>query len=147
MKPTRTLIVIADGSNARFFTHDRSDRRLTALDDAAMDIDVPKGTDILADRQGRSFSSIGDGRSAYEPKNDPRDLVEKDFAHRVIGRMERTFETAKADRIVIAAAPRTLAEMRRKLPKQLEDRVEAELDKDLTNTPESELMGHFEEVL
>lgn len=147
MKPTRTLIVVADGARARFFTHDRNDTRLTALSDASMEIEVPKVTDIMADRQGRSFSSVGDGRSAMEPRSDPRDLVEKEFAHTVLGRLSEIYPRQKADRIVIAAAPRTLAEMRKKLPKQLEAHVAATLDKDLTNTPESELMKHFGEVL
>ncbi|GIL02946.1 MAG: hypothetical protein BroJett030_28450 [Alphaproteobacteria bacterium] len=145
MRPTRTLIVIANGAKARFFTHERPQRRLAALTEFA--IDVPPGRDIMADRPGRSFSSVGPGRSSMEPRSDPRDLIEKDFARRVVDRMAASLAETGADRLVVAAAPRTLAEMRKGLTAQIEAKLAVSLDKDLTNTPEAELIKHLGDAL
>jgi protein required for attachment to host cells len=147
MKPTRTLIVIADAARARFFTHDRPHTQLSPLAGAEMSTDIPPGHDIMADRPGRAFSSAGSRRSAMEPKSDPRELVERDFARTVIDKLEKNFAETRADRLVIVAAPKTLAEMRKHLPPALDKHLAATLDKDLTKIPEQELMGHLGEML
>ena len=89
MNPIRTLVVIADGAHARFFVHDGPGKGLDPLAKEEMKSDVPAGRDIMADRPGRAFSSGSEGRSAMEPKSDPRDLVEKEFAHSVADRIAR----------------------------------------------------------
>ena len=102
---SRTLIVITDGAHARFFLHEGPGMGLKPLSAEEMNADVPAGRDIMADRPGRSFSSVSEGRSAMEPKSDPRELVEKAFVSSVLERAEKLFAGQDAARIVIAADP------------------------------------------
>jgi len=143
----RTLVVIADSGKAKFFVHERPAQRLERLPGFEMSVDVPPAREIMADRPGRSFSSVGPGRSAYEPKSDPRDLKEREFVREATERIEPALAGARADAVVIAAAPRALAEIRKALPNSIADRVLATLDKDLTNTPEKELFDHLRDAL
>jgi protein required for attachment to host cells len=143
----RTLVVIADSGKAKFLVHERPAQRLEKLPGLDMAVDVPPAREIMADRPGRSFSSVGPGRSAYEPKSDPRDLKEKEFSRQVTARIAPAMEQARADAVVIAAAPRALAEMRKALPAEVSGKLFATLDKDLTNTPENELFSHLREPL
>ena len=147
MSSLRTLIVIADGAHARFFVHDGPGKGFEALSKDEMKSDTPAGRDIMADRPGRSFSSVGDGRSAMEPKSDPRDLVEKEFVHEVLERAESLLASQEAERLVIAADPRSLGEMRKAISPQLEGKLTATLDKDLTKIPVKDLPKHFDGVL
>ncbi len=50
------------------------------------------------------------------------------------------------DRIVLAAGPKMLGEIRHDLPKQLHDHIAAELAKDLIKTPLHDLAKHFDSV-
>ena len=112
-----------------------------------MNADVPAGRDIMADRPGRSFSSVSEGRSAMEPKSDPRELVERAFVSSVLERAEKLFAGQDAARIVIVADPGSLGEIRKALPHGLKDKLTATLDKDLTKIPVKDLPKHFEGVL
>ena len=147
MNPIRTLVVVADGAHARFFLHDGPGKGLQTLGKEEMVSDTPAGRDIMADRPGRSFSSVGTGRSAMEPKSDPRELVEKDFARSVAERIAGLMGKDDAHRLIIAAAPRTLGELRKALDPQLEKRLTATLAKDLTKVAVKDLGKHFEGVL
>lgn len=51
------------------------------------------------------------------------------------------------DRIVLAAGPKVLGEIRRDLPRVLHGHIAAELHKDLLNTPLHDLPGHFKGVV
>ena len=144
---SRTLIVITDGAHARFFLHEGPGMGLKPLSAEEMNADVPAGRDIMADRPGRSFSSVSEGRSAMEPKSDPRELVEKAFVSSVLERAEKLFAGQDAARIVIVADPGSLGEIRKALPHGLKDKLTATLDKDLTKIPVKDLPKHFEGVL
>ena len=147
MSQTRTLIVIADGAHARFFLHDGPGKGLEPLNAEEMEGDTPAGRDIMSDAPGRSFSSHGPGRSAMEPPTDPRDQVESEFRGSVADNIERLMKKKNAERLIVAADPRSLGELRKTLPDRLHDKITATLDKDLTNIPDNDLPKHFEDVL
>ncbi len=74
-----------------------------------------------------------------EPKTDPHDLEEAKFASGVLERTEELMNAGEAEKLILVAAPKTLGEMRKSMPKALADRLTATLDKDLTRTPANEL--------
>ena len=63
MKPTVTWIVIADGDQAKVFEHEGPGKGLKAVTDMLFEQAHLKAGDIMADKQGRSFSSAGSSRS------------------------------------------------------------------------------------
>ncbi|MEC9344440.1 MAG: host attachment protein, partial [Pseudomonadota bacterium] len=127
MKESRTLIVIADGAHARFFVHEGPGKGLRHLPKQEMKSDTPAGRDLMADRPGRTFASGSEGRSAMEPKSDPRDLVEKEFARTVAERIDTLMAKGTAGRLIIAADPRSLGELRKAVSPQTS--ITATLDK------------------
>lgn len=147
MKPVRTLVVITDGAKAVFYRNDGPGKGLTALDELKMANDAPPTREIMSDRPGRSFSSVGHGRSSMEPRTDAHDLEETKFARSVLEQIETAMSRDIADKLVLVAAPRTLGEMRKAMPKSLAENLTATLDKDLTKTPANELPKHLEGVL
>lgn len=147
MKPVITLVAIADGARARFYRHSGPGKGIVRAGELDMDGDVPPGRDLKADRPGRAFESATHGRSAYEPKSDPRELVEQEFAEAVIGTIKQELDGGGAGEVVLCAAPATLGHMRKAMPPALEKHLRATLAKDLTKVPPKDLPKHLEGVL
>ncbi|MCP5432648.1 MAG: host attachment protein [Alphaproteobacteria bacterium] len=147
MKKIVTWIVLADGAHARFFANDGPGRGIKALAGLDLDETIPPGRDIVSDRAGRSFDSAGPGRSAMEPQTDPREEAKRRFLDRVAARLAEKAREGAFDRLVVAAPPRPLGELRAALAAPVKERLHAELAKDLTKVPVAELPVHLADVL
>ena len=147
MKPTRTWVLIADGARARILQQLGPGRDLTAIDGMVFHGDHAATHDLVSDREGRSFSSHGSGRSAYEPHADPhRDLKTK-FAHQLAEVLAHGLKHNAYDRLVIVAAPATLGDLRTAISEHVRAKIVGELAQDLTNTPNGEVATHLRDVL
>ena len=103
--------------------------------------------DLVSDREGRSFSSQGPGRSAYEPHTDPHRGLKTKFAHQLAETLAHGLEHKSYDRLVIVAAPATLGDLRTTLSAQVRAKVVGEVAQDLTKMPNDEVFTHLEQVL
>lgn len=146
IKPVVTYVVIADAATARFYKNTGPGSGLSPLPELSMSGDVPMGREIMADDRGRTFSSVGSRRSGIEPKSDPRELVEIDFLRGIAAKLDELQRAGAFDRVVIAAAPRALGELRKALTPAVEAQIAATLDKNLAKTPGTELPKHFETI-
>ena len=147
MKPKVTSFLIADGAHAKVFKHEGPGTGLVALRDLMFEEEPLKARDIMADRQGRSFSSVGHGRSGYEYTTDPVDVREARFMKTMAERLDARLREGAFDRLVIAAAPEALGEIRPQLSKAVQDTIIGELPKDLTKMPTDKLASHFDGIL
>lgn len=147
MKAKVTWILIADGATAKVFEHTGPGNGLVVVDDLMFEQQPLKAGEIMADRPGRSFSSVGSGRSAMEPTSDPVAVRERRFVENVAEELERKHQQHAFDRLIIAAAPTALGDLRPVFSKSLRDTIVAELPKDLTNLPTSQLAQHFDDLL
>lgn len=147
MKPTVTWILVADGAQAKVFKHDGPGTGLTPVTDLLFDQDPKQARDIMADKPGRSFSSVGHGRSAMEYSSDPVQVREARFVKSVAEVLERKHQESAFSRLIVCAAPTALGDLRGAMSDQLKRAVVAEMDKDLTNLPTPQLEKHFENVL
>lgn len=147
MKPIRTWILIADGARARVLENTGPGRGLHAIDGLSFERDCPPTHEIVDDREGRSFSSVGPGRSAMEPTSDPRRLLKRDFVRGLAQMLGDGLQSDRFDRLVIVAAPQALGDLRAALPEGVRSKVVGELAQDLTKTPDHELAAHLEKVL
>lgn len=147
MKPTITWILLADGAQAKVFKHAGPGTGLTPISDLLFEEEPKKASEIMADKPGRSFSSNGDGRSAMEYSSDPVKVREARFVQSVVEALEARRQKGDFGRLIIAAAPTALGDLRSAMSDQLKATVVAELNKDLTNLPTSDLTKHFEDVL
>jgi protein required for attachment to host cells len=87
--------------------------------------------ELGADRPGRSFSSVGGGRSSVE-QTDWHDQAERRFAAHVAAALDKMRLDRKIKALAIVAAPRTLAVLREAMPEGMRAIVVVEIDKDLT---------------
>ncbi|MDX5360537.1 MAG: host attachment family protein [Alphaproteobacteria bacterium] len=132
MRKIVTWVLVSDGGRARVFENDGPDRGLTELTDLAREADLEPSRDIMADRQGRTFDSAGPGRHAMERPTDPRELEEERFLDETLEIVAGHARKGRFDRLIIAAPPRALGHVRKELPRELSERLHADLPKDLT---------------
>lgn len=147
MKAKVTWILIADGAHARVLENDGPGKGLKPVGGLKFSQEPLKNQDIVTDKQGRSFSSVGHGRSAYEPEVSPVDQREAKFVSTVAAELEEHHRAGNFDRLIIAADPTSLGTIRGLLSKSLQEAVLAELPKDLTNIPTAKLASHFDDIL
>jgi protein required for attachment to host cells len=74
---------------------------------------------------------------------DWHDLEEHRFTQRVAAAMEMLVRERKVNALVVAAPPRTLAELRNSFHADVKSRIIAEIDKDLTKHPVGEIEKHL----
>jgi protein required for attachment to host cells len=147
MKAKVTWILIADGAHARVLENGGPGKGLSPVKGLKFEQEPLKNQEIVTDRPGRSFSSVGHGRSAYEPEISPEDYREQRFVETVAEQLDVHHRAGAFDRLIIAADPTSLGNIRGKLSKQVQETVVAELPKDLTNIPMPKLGSHFADIL
>ncbi|HVY12008.1 MAG TPA: host attachment protein, partial [Alphaproteobacteria bacterium] len=96
---------------------------------------------------GRAFSSVGPARSAMEPPIDARDETRQDFVKELAERLGKAAANESFERLVLAAPPKMLGELKASLSGPVAARLLATLDKDLTHCPHEELLTHLKDVI
>ena len=147
MKKTTTWILIADGTQARVLEHHGPGKGLTTVKGLDWSIEPLQSQDIDSDRPGRGHSSGGSARSSMEPKTDPAQHREAEFIRTVAHVLDRKVQEGAFDRLVIAAAPIALGNLRKAMSDHVKKAVVAELDKDLTNIPSPAVDKHFDGII
>jgi protein required for attachment to host cells len=148
MKPTRTWIVIADGDQAKIFENDGPGRGLHAVKDLQLEQQRLKAQDIMADKPGRAGNTQGPGsRSGIAYHTDPVEAREQRFVERLAEMLDQKHTEGAFERLVIAAAPTALGDLRPALSDGVRQTILAELPKDLTNIPTAKLAEHFDGLI
>lgn len=147
MKPTKTWILIADGARARILENDGPGHGLREVAGHEFSSDHAATHDLVRDRQGRSHSSDGPGRSAIEAHTDPHRQLKATFAHRLAEVLAQGLAQNAYDRLILVASPVTLGDLRHAISEQVKAKVTGELAQDLTKTPNSEIGPHLKSVL
>lgn len=139
MKPKTTWILIADAGRARIVeTHrallDSGFRQIETFEN-----ELSPTREIVSDRPGRAVDSRGGQRHAMELPSDPHKAQKAAFAETLASRLNRAAQDGSYDRLVVAAAPVLLGQLRAALGSHASARLAATLDKDLTHVPLEEL--------
>lgn len=146
MKPVRTMIALANEQRLRLLMNEGRGQGLVELADRGRE-EFPEVETEYADRPGRGMGAGGVGRHGFQPHESEREQIRDRFAARLAEEIAAAFDKEGADKLVIAAAPRMLGELREELPETLRAQITAELDKDLLKVPLAELDSHFEGIL
>ncbi|MEI9927999.1 MAG: host attachment family protein [Sphingomonas sp.] len=129
--PHNAFVVVADGRKLLFLRNE-GDASFPNLQVEKKLVDVnPTTSDQGSDSPGRSFSSVGDGRSAYE-QTDFHQLEEDRFAADAAELLNQRALRGEFESLIVVAPPRTLGELRKHYHKAVSERLAGELDKDLT---------------
>ncbi len=148
MKPTITWIVIADGDQAKVFEHEGPGKGLRPIKELQFEQERLKASEIMADKPGRAGAGTAPGsKAAMEYRSDPVHVRERRFVEKLAEVLNEKHEAGKFDRLVIAAAPTALGDIRPALSTQVRDKILAEMPKDLTNVPMPKLAAHFDGLI
>lgn len=148
MKKTVTYILVADGARARLYANHGVGKGLQPVSGATHKADLHHhDREILTDKPGRTFSSVGRSRSAIEPHTEWHRFEKHKFAREMARILDAAAETKSFDRLILVAPPATLGDLRMEMGEATRKMVTAELPKDLTRHAEQELPQHLGEVL
>lgn len=131
-------VMVGDGEKALFFRNegDPLHPNLEVID--VLEQDNPKTHEQGTDRPGRSHSSVGTHRSAMQETNWHK-LEKHRFAKEIADLLYSAAHSGRYSKLILAAPPMTMGDLRKALHKEVADKVVAEVSKDLTNMPPHEI--------
>lgn len=142
MKKVKLWYAIADGGRARFVERDADGAFRTVVSFESARTHAPT-RNIGADRPGRVHDRVGPGRHAVEPRTDFKQEAKDDFVKLVADELAAELKSGAFDQLMLVAPEGVLTELKRNLAKSVADRVVRNLQKDLTNVPDSALTEHL----
>lgn len=136
--PNGTTVLVADGSKMLLLENrgEAFNPRLEVIGQSEHD-NLPD-RELSADRPGRTQSRFGPGRSAMQ-ETDFHQLAEDRFAAEVAEQINEHSRNMDGSGIIVIASPRTLGKLRRHYQPDVEARLIAEIGKDLTGHPVSDI--------
>lgn len=140
--PHDTWVLVANGKKA-LFLRNKGDEAFPNLEVVGKEEqENPPTREQGTDRPGRFSDGPSDHKSAAS-QTDLHRLEEERFARELADFLYKAAHARQFDRIVIAAPARTLGDLRKELHQEVEARILAEIEKDLTN----HTVGNIEKVL
>jgi protein required for attachment to host cells len=136
--PHQSVVLVADGRKLLFLRNEGDAEHPNLTVERKKVQDNPPDREQSADTPGRTFSSVGPGRSSYQ-ETDYHQLEEDRFAADAADMLKRRAFDNDYESLIIVAPPRTLGEMRKHYHKEVSDRLSGEIDKDLTGHPLDEI--------
>jgi protein required for attachment to host cells len=141
--PHDALVFIGDGRKALFLRNAGDEKFLDLRTERVFAEENPPTREQGTDKPGRTFGSAKTTvRSAME-QTDWHHLEEHRFVKRVAAALQDVVRQRDVPAILIAAPPRTLADLRRTFHTDVKAKVIAEIGKDLTNHPVDEIGRHL----
>lgn len=140
--PHKAYVMVGDGRKALFLRNDGTEIAPRLKAEQVFLNSNPPTHDQGSDRPGRSFQSVGSRRSALE-QTDWHEIEEQRFARTIADILEGLARDRTIPGFIIAAPPRILAELRQSMDASVKARIIAELDKDFTGHPVSEIEKHL----
>lgn len=142
MKKAKLWYAIADGGRARFVERDAGGAFRTVVSFESARAHAPT-RNIGTDRPGRVHDRVGPGRHAVEARHDFKQEAKEDFVKLVADELAAELKSGAFDQLMLVAPEGVLTELKRKLAKPVSDVVVSDLQKDLTNVPDSALTEHL----
>lgn len=143
MKSVRTWILIADGARARILESTGKGKGVQPVAGSDLNADHRPSRELLADRPGHVYESVGSARHAVEPRTDPHRALERLFAYQLADILAGRLAAGEFDRLIVVAPPGMLGDLRKALSAPVRETVAAEVGKDLTKVPNHEILQHL----
>ena len=136
--PAESWILVCDGSKALIFQNMGDALHLKEAKSRPNE----RTRDIGTERPGRSFASVGKGRSAVDG-TDWHEIAERDFLGEVADALELTVREQDVQVLVIVAPARAMGFLRTHLGAGARGVLKAEIKKDLCKLPTPEIEAYL----
>lgn len=134
-------VVVCDGQKALILENAGDEKFPNLKTVKVYDEKIPPTHELGTDAPGRSFSSVGQGRSSME-QTDWHTQEEERFLRRLVGDLEAVLNGG-ARPLILVAPPRALGVIREVSSKNFKAALKAEIDKDYVRMPVHEIEKHL----
>jgi protein required for attachment to host cells len=141
--PHNAWVLVSDGQKALFLRNAGDEKFPNLTTERVLVEENPPTHEQGTDRPGRSFKRAGTHSRSSVEATDWHELEKHRFAQRAAAAMHELMLAHGVTVLVVAAPPRTLAELRHAFPPDVQKHIIAEIDKDLTKHPLSEIERHL----
>jgi len=135
-------VVVCDGKKALVLENVGDEKFLDLKTREVFEHADPKTHELGTDAPGRSFSSVGSGRSAME-QTDWHAQEEDRFLQKLVRHLETELNGGRTKALIIVAPPRALGVLRQAYSHNLRSALRAEIDKDFVKLPVHEIEKHL----
>jgi protein required for attachment to host cells len=135
-------VVVCDGKKALVLENVGDEKFLNLKTREVFEHPDAKTHELGTDAPGRSFSSVGAGRSAVQ-QTDWHAQEEDKFLHKLAGHLDAAVNAGQAKSLILVAPPRALGVLRQAYSHNLRAAVHAEIDKDFVRLPVYEIEKHL----
>jgi len=145
MRPVATLVLLASEGEARLTENRKKGEGLIQIGFLSADdfADVDQG---FTEAPGRMSAAPGMGGHAFTPRESERDARRTAFAGHILEALTKAWDKGNHDRLIIAAPPRLLGELRDRISRPIAAALTADLPKDLVKVPLKDLPAHFNDI-
>jgi protein required for attachment to host cells len=141
--PHNAIVFIGDGQKALFLRNAGDQEHINLKAERVFVDDNPPTHAQGTDRPGRTFARAATHRSSQVGTTDWHELEKHRFAERVAAALEKLMREREASALIVAAPPRTLADLRQVLHADVKKRIIAEIGKDLTKHSVADIEDHL----
>ena len=141
--PHDAMIFVGDGRKALLLRNDGDEKFPNLKTEQVFAEENPPTHAQGTDKPGSTFARANTTRRSSVSQTDWHQLEEHRFVERVAAALENIVRTRGVPALVIAAPPRTLADLRRAFHADVKQRIVAEVGKDLTHHPLAEIETHL----
>ena len=144
MQPKRIWIVVTDGGMCRFLASEKQNAD-PAIAMPDLNMPNPPTREQGTDKPGRTFESVGNRRSAYEPPADWHEQAKRDFAREIAGLLKEKSRNGDFDKLILVAPPEMLGNLRPLLSPETKEKLLGEVNKDYTQLTPREIKEQLSE--
>jgi protein required for attachment to host cells len=135
-------VVVCDGAKALVLENAGSRKTPSLKTKEVYEQDDAKTSELGTDKPGRSFSSVGSGRSALE-QTDWHDQEEQKFLAKLAARLDKAVLQGETPSLIVVAPPRAIGVLRRSYSSHVRQAIRAEVEKDYVKLPLDEITRHL----
>lgn len=153
---TTSWIVVANSSVARLYANDGPKKGLKKLKEMEHAASREKGSDLITDGHGRHWGAggggrgrgaVANGRGAYSPSIEPKQMEHERFAQQLARELEQGRTSNSYQRLIVVAAPGFMGMLNGSLSSHVKDMISDSIEKDYTKTTERDLAEHLENCI
>jgi protein required for attachment to host cells len=141
--PHDALVFVGDGQKALFLRNAGDAKFPNLVTERVFGEDDPPTHVQGTDRPGRGFKRAGTNRRTSFEETDWHELEKLRFADHVAAALEELVRARKEASLIVVAPARTLAELRHAFHADVKKHIIAEINKDLTKHPVSDIEKHL----
>jgi protein required for attachment to host cells len=141
--PHDAFVLVGDGRKALVLRNEGDEKFPNLRTERVFEDENPLTHEQGSERPGRVSKAFDSGQRSAVEAADWHHIEESRFARKVAAAMEQLVRARNASALVVVAPPRTLADLRGAFHPDVQSRVIAEINKDLTKHPVGEIEKHL----